>query len=50
MSELVIMINYLGMFVKDAVLDVIPLGSILITSLTVGAVIERAKKRADGGK
>lgn len=50
MNSVILMINYFGLFLKDAVLDVIPLGSILIASLSIGTIISLAQARVKGGK
>lgn len=50
MADIISIINGLGNFLKNAVLDNFPLGSLLILSLIVGGIFKIAHDRVKGGK
>ena len=50
MVDIITIINGLGNFIKDAVVDNIPLGAFLILSLIVGGILKITHDRVKGGK
>lgn len=50
MVDLVYIIQRLGLFLKTSFLETIPLGTILVCSLSVGGIIKLAQARMRGGK
>lgn len=50
MVDMITIIDRISLFLEDAYLDGIPLGNVLIASLSIGGVFMLVKSRVKGGK
>lgn len=50
MIDVAKIINMFSLFVGTAVLDIIPIGNFLVTSLTIGGIFSIVRHRVKGGK